>query len=34
MRRKAGIKRELTSRLDQIVLGWFGEVERMVVNVG
>ena len=29
LRRRAGIKRELTSRADQIVLRWFGHVERM-----
>ena len=29
MRRRAGIERELTSRVDQRVLRWFGHVERM-----
>ena len=29
MRRRAGIERELASRADQIVLRWFGNVERM-----
>ena len=29
MRRRAGIERELASRADQIVLRWFGHVERM-----
>ena len=27
--RRAGIEKELASRADQIVLGWFGDVERM-----
>ena len=27
--RRAGIERELASRADQIVLRWFGHVERM-----
>ena len=29
VRRRAGIERELASRADQRVLGWFGHVERM-----
>ena len=29
VRRRAGIERELASRADQIVLRWFGHVERM-----
>ena len=29
VRRRAGIKRELSSRADQRVLRWFGHVERM-----
>ena len=29
MLRRAGIERELVSRVDQIVRGWFGHVERM-----
>ena len=29
VRRRAGIVRELASRADQKVLGWFGHVERM-----
>ena len=29
LRRRAGIERELASRADQRVLGWFGHVERM-----
>ena len=29
MRRRAGIVRELASRVDQRVLRWFGHVERM-----
>ena len=29
MHRRAGIERELASRVDQRVLGWFGYVERM-----
>ena len=29
MRRRTGIERELASRADQRVLGWFGHVERM-----
>ena len=29
MRRRARIERELASRADQIVLRWFGHVERM-----
>ena len=29
MRRRAGIERELESRVDQKVLRWFGYVERM-----
>ena len=29
MRRRAGIEKELASRVDQRVLRWFGHVERM-----
>ena len=29
VRRRAGIDRELASRVDQRVLRWFGHVERM-----
>ena len=29
VRRRAGIEREFASRADQIVLRWFGNVERM-----
>ena len=29
VRRRAGIERELTSRMDRRVLRWFGHVERM-----
>ena len=29
LRRRAGIERELASRADQRVLGWYGHVERM-----
>ena len=29
VRRRAGIERELASRVDQRVLRWFGHVERM-----
>ena len=29
VRRRAGMKRELASRADQIVLKWFGHVDRM-----
>ena len=29
VRRRVGIERELASRADQKVLGWFGHVERM-----
>ena len=29
VRRRAGIERELASRIDQRVLRWFGHVERM-----
>ena len=29
VRRRDGIERELASRADQRVLGWFGHVERM-----
>ena len=29
VRMEAGIERELASRADQRVLGWFGHVERM-----
>ena len=32
VRRKAGIKRELASRVGQIVLRWFGHVEKMDEN--
>ena len=27
--RRAGIERELSSRVDQLILRWFGHVERM-----
>ena len=30
VRRRAGIERELASRVNQRVLRWFGQVERMV----
>ena len=32
MHRRAGIERELASRADQRVLGWFGDVGRMDVH--
>ena len=32
--RRAGLKRELTSRADQRVLRWFGLVERMNESYG
>ena len=32
MRRRVGIERELTSRVDQRVLRWLGHVERMDEN--
>ena len=32
VRRRAGIEKKLVSRVDQRVLRWFGQVERMDVN--
>ena len=34
VRRRAGIDRELASRADQIILRWFGLMERIKKGVG